>query len=316
MLRKFFISIIKSLIALALFAIIFSGADSSGINQSVNNVFRGIYDYASPDAQKQVVSSLEGYCGSLSHGEDAVTLQQLCNDKTMLESMKENCRSFSSLKQNGVGAGNEKNLMEACGQIESKDFEKICNELNNKRTLAPNLDGLKGVCISHDNKSLSDKEFFAKFVENSFDGSQISSLGALQKYNDAMAFLNSNNQIYYISLIVLVIILYLLIFDVKNFFITLTGIMFGIGVLILLPYYLILLYDALYGIDTSWILNSLFSGGLSFGYKSLIGIMLIAYLQIYNPAAITIGFAMLGIGLIGKTYGFLSKSKKEKSTSR
>ena len=316
MLRKFFISIVKSLIVLALFAIIFSGADSSGINQSVNNVFSGIYDYASPDAQKQAVNTLESNCNSIGQDGDAVTIQQLCNDKTMLESMKENCRSFSSLKQNGVGVGNEKRLIEACRQIESKDFEKICNELKNKRTLVPNLGGLKEACISHDNKNLSDKEFFAKFVENFFNGSQISNLGALQKYNDAMAFLNSNNQIYYILLIDLIIILYLLIFDVKNFFITLTGIMFGMGVLILLPYYLILLYDALYGIDTSGILNSLFGSSLSFDYKSLIGIMLIAYLQIYNPATITIGFAMLGIGLIGKIYGSLSKSKKEKSTSR
>src|SRR3989338_6769476 len=89
MIRKFFISITKSLIVLILFALIFSGA-SSGVPQSINHIFSGIYDYASPDARKQVIDNLEENCNSLGQEGDSVTLQQLCNNKTMLQSMRDN----------------------------------------------------------------------------------------------------------------------------------------------------------------------------------------------------------------------------------
>ncbi len=310
MIKKFFISIIKSLIVLIIFALIFSGA-SSGVPQSINNIFSGIYDYASPDARKQVIGNLEENCNSLGQEGDSVTLQQLCSNRTMLESMKDNCKSYNSMKEYGM-ADNEKGMTDACEQIESKDFEKACEALKGKRVLSPDFAGLKTLCEGHKSNKTSDKDFFTGFVGNSF-GSSTSSLGALDGYNNLNLFLNNNKYIYWSILLVLLIALYFLIPDAKIFIATLTDMLFGVGVLILLPYFLISMYDKLYGIDTSSILSGLFGGFNGLDPRSLISIMIVAFLQMYNKFIVILGSVMLAIGIIGKIYKFMSKSKRKTS---
>ena len=316
MLKKFFISITKSLIVLVILTLVFSSTSLS-VTDSISGISRGLYEYSSPDAQKIAVNKLKENCGSLEEGKDAVTMKQLCSNSTLLDSMRENCKSYFSLKGAGINIKDEGNLGEACMRIESNEFEKACRELKNKVSLSPDSNSLRKLCSSYNSGIISGKEFFDGIIKNSFSGkTQIPmDLGALEKYNQAMAFLNGNKFIYFVALAILGAIMFLLISDIRMFLITLAGIFFGIGILILLPYFLILAYDGLYGIDTTSILSAMFSGNLSLEPKTLISALMVVFLQAYNHTIVSIGIIMLALGIIGKIYGFTTvRNMKNKST--
>lgn len=68
MLKKFFISITKSLIVLLLATLIFSSA-ALDLPTMVKGLFGDIFSYASPDVQKQTISKLAEACSSLDQGQ-------------------------------------------------------------------------------------------------------------------------------------------------------------------------------------------------------------------------------------------------------
>ena len=80
----------------------------------MKNVFGDIFAYASPDAQKQAVSKLAETCSSLDKGEGIVTISQICSNRSLLDSMKENCRDYRELKRKGVKIENEAQVRETC----------------------------------------------------------------------------------------------------------------------------------------------------------------------------------------------------------
>ena len=64
MLRRFFIWIVKSLITLVLITLIFSTV-ALELPSLVKGTFSDIFQYASPEAQKEVVNKLSGACSAL-----------------------------------------------------------------------------------------------------------------------------------------------------------------------------------------------------------------------------------------------------------
>ena len=85
MIKKFFISIIKSLIVLLVATLIFSTV-TFNFPDLMKGVFGDIFKYASPDAQKQVINKLTETCSSLelkgksSFVPDLSNIGSLCKD--------------------------------------------------------------------------------------------------------------------------------------------------------------------------------------------------------------------------------------------
>lgn len=313
MLKNFFISIIKSLIIIVLLTFIFSTV-SADFNGLIKDIFGDIYEYASTDVQKQVISNLAETCFSLEQGGDIVTFNELCGNRSLLDEMEKNCRDYRALKRRNIEIENEEQVSEICEQIESGEIEKICNQLKGKEALVPDFSSMDVLCKDYKAGKIKDKEFFSSFIGNSFANQEmeLSGFGFFEKYNKAMDYLNNNKIIYFLILSFLIIILYLLFMNIALFLSALIGISFSIGTWILLPYFSILAYNNYVGIDTTPILASLFGGGNIFDLKALISISLIAFLKIYNKVIIILGIIFLIIGIIGKVYGFISRKKSTK----
>ena len=134
MLKKFGIWIIKNLIILILVALIFSALTLDVLNL-IKGVFGDIFDYASPDMQKQVVGKLTESCSSLDRGENLVTIIQICNNRSLFESMQQNCKDYKELKKRNAKIDNEESIIQTCLQLESGELEKSCGEMSKKSSL-------------------------------------------------------------------------------------------------------------------------------------------------------------------------------------
>ena len=106
MLKKFFIWMVKSLIMLVIVTLIFSTITLNFPN-FLKGVFGDIFEYASPDAQNQVIGKIAETCSSLDKGQPIVILSQICSNSSLLLSMQENCENYRELKKINVRIENE-----------------------------------------------------------------------------------------------------------------------------------------------------------------------------------------------------------------
>lgn len=312
-LKNFAISIVKSLIIFLLVSLIFS-AVTLDVPSLMKNVFGDIFAYASPDAQKQAVGKLAETCSSLDKGESIVTINQICTNISLLDSMRENCANYRELKRRGARIENEGQVKETCRQIESGELERACSEIEGKSSLLPDFSNIGSLCKDYKSGKIDDKEFFFNVVGNALPGQQSGmQTGVLGNYNQLMNYLNSNRVIYFLVLSVLVVILYLLLMDFGLFLAVLSQISFSIGILIMLPYFAILAYDKFVGIDTTPILGSMFGNGAMFDPKAIISLIILLFLRTYTGFIVTLGIAFLAAGVAGRIYGFVLRGKsKEK----
>lgn len=305
--KKFFISLIKNIIILLVATLIFSSI-TLDFPSLLQGVFGDVYEYAKPETQKRVIAELAETCSSLESG-NAVTMSQICSNRTLLESMKANCADYEELKRKGGMVENEEQVRETCLQIESGEIERQCNEMK-KSSLLPDFSKIGALCKDYKAGKIDDKKFFYGVVSSPLGSGHLPSVGIFDRYNKAVGYLNSNKIFYFIILTILLALLYLLIKDQSLFLSMLAGISFSIGILILIPYLGIVLYDKLVGIDTTSILNSMFGLG-GFDLKSILSVVLLLFLRTYNNFIITTGIVFLGIGLGGKIYGkFWRKAQK------
>ena len=314
--KKFFIYLIKNLVILLVATIIFSSITLE-FSSLLQNVFGDVYEYASPETQKRVIAELADTCSSLESG-NAVTITQICANMSMLESMKDNCREYRSMKRRGMHVANEEEVEQSCLQIESGEIERQCDEMQ-KSSLMPDFSRVGSLCKDYKAGKINDREFFYGVVSNPLGSGQLPSIGIFDRYNKAIGYLNSNKIFYFIILSILLGLLYLLVRDTSLFLSMLVGIAFSIGILILLPYFGILLYDKFVGIDTTLILNSMFNLG-GFDLKAVLSVVLLLFLRTYNNFIVTTGIAFLGIGIAGKIYNKFwhkmgKKNRKRAKTS-
>ena len=141
-----------------------------------------------------------------------------------------------------------------------------------------------GLCKDYKAQKIGDREFFFGVVSSPFGSQQMSmpNIGFLDKYNKAVSYLNNNKLIYFAALLILVILLYLLIMDLKVFLVALSGIFFSIGVLIMLPYFIILAYDKFAGIDTTPILGGIMGAGNIFDAKAIASVINLFFFKKYT----------------------------------
>lgn len=321
--KNFLISITKSLIVLLVATLIFSSVTLDFPNL-MKGLFGDIFSYASPDAQKQTVNRLAETCSSLDKGQNVLTLNQICSNASLLESMQQNCNAYRELKRRNIQVKNEENVRETCRQLESGEIESSCQ----KNSAMPDLSSIGVACSDYKSGKIDDKEFFFDVIGSALPiSSDATQAGFFDKYSKAMNYLNNNKTVYFLILLILTVILYLLITDIKLFILTLSQISFSIGIIIMLPYLAILAYEKFIGFDTTPILSSLFGAGNVFDFKALASVMLLLFLKTYSTLIITIGFIFLSIGIAGKIYWFMlrreaktieakpkKKSKKEIKT--
>lgn len=105
--KKFFIWLIKNLIILLLVTLIFS-AISLDFPRLIQGVIEDIFKYATPLMQKQVISKLAETCSTLDKDENVVTINQICTNKTVLDSMKKDCENYILCKEYKAGKINDK----------------------------------------------------------------------------------------------------------------------------------------------------------------------------------------------------------------
>ncbi len=254
--RNFLIWVIKNMIMLLLITLIFSTV-ALDVPALIKGLFKDIFQYASPEMQKEVVGKLTISCSGLEEKDYDALQQELANSPLPL------------------------------------DFKKI-----------------SGMCKDYNGGKINEREFFFNVVGSAIpDKFELPKVNALEKYNSIMDSLNRNKTIYFAILAVLLILLYFLIMDIKLFIITLTGISFSMGILILLPYAAIILYDKFVGIDTTPLLATVLGGSFSFNAKSVISVVLLLILRTYTSFIITLGIIFFGIGIAGKAYRWRLKKQ-------
>ncbi len=312
MFRKFFIWIIKNLLILLLITLIFSSV-ALDVPTLIKGVFGDIFEYASPDAQKQVVVKLAETCSSLDQEQDLVTINQLCTNKSILDSMRENCDNYRAFKEKGIKVDNEEQVRETCEQIESGEIERSCDELSGKSYLLPDFSKIGALCKDYKAGKINDKEFFFGVIGSPFEGQQteLPNVGIFKNYYQTINYLNNNKIIYFIVLAILAAILHLLIRDTRSFLVTLSGISLNLGILIMLPYFAILAYDKFVGIDTTSLLGIFFQNTIGFDPKAILSVILLMLLRTYNSFIITLGITFLGLGVAGKAYSWKLKRQSE-----
>lgn len=313
MLKKFLIWLITNLIVLLLVSFIFS-AVTIGFPSLARGLFGDLFEYASPEMQKQTIGKLAESCSSLGQ-ENAVTMNQVCSNRSLLDSMRENCQSYRALKQQNMEIDNEEQIKETCRQIESGELESACGGIG-KNFLLPDFSNIGALCKDYKSGKINDKEFFFNVLSSPFSGQQERKIGVLEKYNSLMHYLNENKAAYFVILAVLVMALYSLVRDNALLLIVLSRILLNLGILITLPYFAILAYDKLVGIDTTPILGSMFGAGNGLEPKAVLSVILLLFLRTYNVFIITIGIVFLASGIVIKTYEKMSFEKPKKTKSK
>jgi len=306
--QKFLIWLVRNIIVIIVATLIFSFI-TIDVPTFVKGVFGDIFEYAEPGTQKQVVNDLTETCSSFGKDEEITTINEVCANKSMISSMRENCDTYKELNKRNIKIENEDEIRQTCAQIESGELERTCNQLE-KTSLMPDFSKIGGICNDYNAGKINDKEFFMGVVSSPFSDLE-PDIGFLEKYNKLIIYLNQNKIIYLVSLTVLLSLLYFVMKSRELFLIALSGICFSIGLLILLPYFGILLYDKFIGLSTTAFLNSIFGIG-TFDFKAIISVILLMFFRTYNNAIIILGFFFLGIGVIGKVYAFGLKSNTRK----
>ena len=190
--------------------------------------------------------------------------------------------------------------------------EKFVNQLS---AACPSSLKAEGLCDQYKSGKISSKEFFLHFIEKSFVNQRIqeNNFGFLQKYGELISYLSNHMVAYFIALLVLLPLLYFLVRNPMIFLVILSRILFSIGIFIVLPYVGILIYDRLFGIDTTNILATLIGQGSGFNPKDILNIILIVILKTYNALILVIGTFLLFLGSSGRIYSFIMKKRYNKN---
>lgn len=309
--KKFLANSVKSLIAFVFVAFLFSSiaSDFTGL---VGGVLGDIFAYATPTAQKEIVIKLAQNCASGSEG-DAVSIKQICTNSTLLEDMRQDCKVFRELKVTPARSENDAELARSCQQIESAEFERSCEQIRSNVDAVPDFKSIGDICSAYKSGKINDKEFFFRVISMALPSNISQQTSALKGYNNVMGYLNKNKAAYLFILLLLIGILYIIIREMKLFYLAVLDVSFNIGMIIMLPYMAIIAYNTFVGFDTTSILSSLLNGLTGFDPKALFSVILLLLLRTYNTAVLTLGLLFLSAGIFGKIYQFRLKKKNRQT---
>ncbi len=207
-------------------------------------------------------------------------------------------------------------LTSACSALDGKDTSSLQQDMS-KGEVPFDLAKIGPICADYKSNKINDKEFFFSVIGTAMpEKFELPKTGAFEKYSSIIDLLTKNRMIYFLVLAVLMILLYLLVMDISIFILTLAGICFSMGIIILLPYAGIMAYEKFIGISTTSILSSLFQGSFSFDPKAIISVVLLMILRTYTSLIIMLGVIFLFLGIAGKIYSWQLKRKPKQEQDK
>jgi len=305
MFNKFSIFILKFLISLVLITFIFSAAPFA-IDDMIAKTFGNIFDYASPDTQNKTIEKFASACDSTDENGKIITAVQLCNDESLRSEVEEYCINYRDLLSKNRIETNEE-VEKTCKAMEEGTIDEICDKLDGQIS---DTRGVPEICEDFKNGKINDRDFFVSFIGNTFGNVDIPKITLFEKFGKVILYFETYNILYVVILGFLFGFLFLLIKDVSLFFVILSGILFSISLFLLLPYIAIFAYDHFVGIETDILLESLFGQG-GFDAKSILSVLLLAILSVYNKTLLTIVVIFLIFGVSGRIYGLIVHRKTE-----
>lgn len=294
-LKRVVIALAKSMIVFIVAAMIFSSLVVS-FPKYVENIAEDIFTYASPEAQAKVMNKLTDTCAVLSRGK-AVTYKEICSNKSTMDSMVENCKRYNDMKKSGIKIENEDAMISNCAKLDSGEVQKACDNLKNDEASALDLEKISALCQDYREKKIGDKQFFFKVIATSL-GTQNTEIPGVFDFNKYLWLLNifRNFLIALPVATVLIILIYLLSEKLNDFISVLGEIMMSLSVLILLPYFVVLLYDKMIGFETTPFLSMIFGFG-SLTFKAVLSVLLLLIMRNYTIPIIVTGFLLLGASI-------------------
>src|SRR3989338_781063 len=238
-LKKFLIWLVKSIIILLLVTFIFS-AVTLDFPKLISGIFSDVYGYSSPEAQKEAIGSLAQTCYELNKG-DELTFQDICTNQSARQQIEDNCIQYRQSKRQGMQFENEQELEETCYQLESGQIDEDCKKMSDAGAFA-DKSKLGSLCRSYSNQEIDDKQFFAGFIGMYIGSQGEPKIGFLDKYHKIMNFLNSNKIIYFMVILILFAALYFITGNTQEFLLIVAGISLSLGIVIMLPYFGIIMY--------------------------------------------------------------------------
>lgn len=121
-------------------------------------------------------------------------------------------------------------------------------------------------------------------------------------------------------MIVLLLFLFFLAGTLEQFTAILTDICMSMGILIILPYAVIIIYEKFVGIDTTPILATVLGESSSLSIKAIVSVILLLILRTYTSFILLIGIFFLGVGMFGKVFKYYrshrAKTEKQRKEAK
>jgi len=306
--NKLPIFILKLFISIILVTFVFS-AILVEVEDVIKNTFANIYEYASPDSQKNAVDKFESVCSSEDKSQGAFLGIQLCNDLSLRADLEDNCETYKELKRKNEVVVDEE-LEKICGDLEGGKFDKFC-EKQEKSILIPDFKGMEKACAEYKAGTIEGKEFFVNYIGSAYGNIEVSKSNFFSSYKDTIRYFEAHSTLYIFVLVFLIWLLYLLIKDLSLVFTILGNILFNISLFLLIPFFIISSYVNTVGIQTDSLLSLFSEGGTSLQANIIVSLFLIALLSFYNKALITRAIIFFIIGGIGKLHRYMIRTGKE-----
>ncbi len=310
MLKKAGILILRQLIVLTILLLIFSTVSLS-LPNIIGGLFSDIFLHASPKMQKAAVNRIAETCSSLQGENEVIGLNEICSNQSKMDELKEGCKRYRQLKQRNIPVENEMSVRETCANVESGELEKSCRSMPKENLITPDLSRVGALCNDFREGRIDEKEFFYGVVSGAipfemFDGNDMS---VVDKYNKLVHYLNENKIVYFMLLTVFLILLFLLIRNLDEFLDVLARVSLSLGIFILLPYFAMVAYDHFAGLDTTSILQSMFSFGYFPDLRSIFSVIILLLYRTFTPFIIVMGFIFFGTGISRILYRRFGKGK-------
>lgn len=300
MLRRIAAALVRSLIVLIAFSMLFSLA-SPGFAQVVKGSLLDMFAHASPDAQDAIVDNLDDACATTREKSAGVIQgQQLCDNQSLRLDLEEQCARYGQAKQAGAAAPDEE-LDRTCLALKEGALDEFCSRLE-EAPFVPDFAGMEQTCAHYKEGKLAKRELFGAFISSMIGKgdlalSKLPMLGEiplLQRLTAAAAALVG-------ILLLLLAALYLLAGSTHAFIRQLAGMLLSVGLLLLIPYAVSSAYLSFGEVDTSPFLRMLSSEQEPvIGAVHVASLLLLVLKNFYDSTLLMAGIACVILGLGGK----------------
>tara|TARA_Y100000310_G_scaffold206740_1_gene207171 strand:+ start:2682 stop:3407 length:726 start_codon:yes stop_codon:yes gene_type:complete len=166
---------------------------------------------------------------------------------------------------------------------------------------------LKTECLQYDEEEIDIKEVLFTFMGKVSQSSLIK--GTLKEYNDIIIKVPSNRIWLFIASFTLMALSFFLIDDTRKSINFASSVFLKLGILIFLPYLIVVGYDYFQGLDTTTLVEGIFNPSLGLPSEGVISGVMILVINTYDTFVINLGIIFLTTGILGKVAMFIYNKK-------